>query len=141
MITIRRFAVLLLLVTSGAVASSAQQEMHGRFSLPYEVKWQAAQIPAGQYQFWIRPQGLGGMLRLEKLDGDRRFFAMAVPRVEACEQHPGDGQLVLQSISGQSVAVTMQLPEFGALVKFDAPSDSANPEYRLALVPTGTAGH
>ena len=75
MTSIRRFiyASLLVLTTLNLAPSlaSAQEPASGRFTLPHDVLWGKANVPAGDYRFSYDSNGISGVLSLSKLDGAR----------------------------------------------------------------------
>jgi hypothetical protein len=64
--SIRRFAlsslVLALFASCLGAASARAQEFAGKFTLPFEARWGAATLPAGDYTFTIDEAMAGGAL-------------------------------------------------------------------------------
>jgi hypothetical protein len=141
MTSIRRFvyASLLVLTTLHLTPStaSAQEAARGTFTLTRDVHWGSAKIPAGDYRFSYEPNGVMGMLTLNKLDGTPKGYLLLVHDME--ESKPSDlSRLVLKTARDGSYVSAMQLPEFGMTLHFAAPSRTSEKQIARAL-PTATA--
>jgi len=125
MTSIRRFiyASLLVLTTLNLAPSlaSAQEPASGRFTLPHNVLWGKANVPAGDYRFSYDSNGISGVLSLSKLDGARKGYLLLVNDVDETTQL-GPSRLVLNTSPDGSYVSAMQLPEFGMTLYFRAPS-------------------
>ena len=58
--SIRKFAyaaVLTLSALNFAPSLASAQDEGGKFTLPHEVLWQNAVVPAGEYRFSLQPMG------------------------------------------------------------------------------------
>ncbi len=80
--SIRRFSFAVVLTLSAlgqfAALAHAQSPVQGRFNLPYEVNWENTVVPAGDYEFYLRPAGGSELLTLEKVGGSSfGFLALA----------------------------------------------------------------
>jgi hypothetical protein len=126
--SIRKFAYATLLAFTtlnfAPPLSSAQEPARGKFTLPHDVRWENAVVPAGDYQFDYQAAG-SGILRLSKLSGDRAGFMLLVrdtdETVTETRTH-GASQLVLETDAGTSYVSAMELPAFGMTLHFAAPS-------------------
>jgi len=122
MISIRKFAyATLLALTTLSFApclARAQGPLQGRFTLPHDVHWQNAVVPAGDYQYSLS-DGME-VLRLSKLSGPRTGFMFLVR--ETGETRPSDlNQLVLEKTPEGSYVSAMYLPELGMRLHFSVP--------------------
>lgn len=126
MTTIRRFIYAALLAVSALsfapTLASAQESARGEFTLPHDVHWSNAAVPAGEYRFSFEPAGAMGMLTLARMSGGRRAgFVILVSNTD--EAKPSDlNRLVLETTAQGSYVTTMQLPEFGLTLHFPVPS-------------------
>jgi hypothetical protein len=81
------FAVILTLGALGQLAglAYAQSPVQGRFNLPYEVNWENTVVPAGEYEFYLRPAGGSDLLTLQKIGGVSWGFLVLVHEPVASE--------------------------------------------------------
>lgn len=119
MTTIRKFAytvVLALSTVTFAPGLAHAQVARGRFTLPHDVRWQNATVPAGEYQFSFSGGGLA-VLRLTKLDGKGAGFMFLVRDTEPGKPS-GLNQLVLEDTPEGSYVSEMQLLDYGMTLRF-----------------------
>ena len=125
MTSIRRFfyASLLALttLTYAPGLASAQEPASGKFTLPHDVHWGQANVPAGEYRFSYAYNGVSGIFSLSKLDGARKGYLFLVNDVNETTQ-VGPSRLVLSTTPEGSYVSYMQLPEFGMTLHFPLPS-------------------
>lgn len=107
------YAALLALstLTSVPVTAFAQTTARGKFTLPHEVHWENATVPAGNYQFSLE-SGSIEVLRLDELNGSRAAFTLVV-RDEQPNQRNDLNRLVLEATPRGPYVTTMQLSDFG----------------------------
>ena len=133
--SIRNFAYAALLafttLTFMPSAAFGQEHAHGAFTLTHDVRWQNANIPAGEYKFSFAPEGAGGMLVLSKLNGARTGFMLMVTDAEE-SKITSLNRLVIENISGGTYVSAMQLPEFGMTLHFVTPPRTAEKEIAKA---------
>jgi hypothetical protein len=126
MTNIRKFVYATLLALStlsfAPALASAQEPARGQFTLPHDVHWQNAVVPAGEYRFSFEADGAMGMLTLARMSGGPRTgFVFLVSNTD--EAKPSDvSLLVLETTPQGSYVTTMQLPEFGMTLHFPVPS-------------------
>jgi hypothetical protein len=142
MTLIRKFVLAALLAASALplapTVASAQQPAHGKFSLPHDVRWGSAKVPAGEYAFSFDPETASPVLILSKVSGVPTGFLMLVPSIEDCK--PSDvNRLVLASTPEGSYVSKMQLPEFGMTLAFTVPSHPAEKQTAKAVT-TASSG-
>jgi len=141
--SIRKFlyATLLALTTLNFLPTlaAAQEPAHGKFTLTHEVRWQNAIVPAGDYRFWFESDGVGGVLKLNKLNGSSAGFMFLVRDME--EAKPRDvSELVLDKTPAGSYVSAMQLPEFGMTLHFAVPSQTSEKQIARAGTAALTSG-
>lgn len=135
--SIRRYlyAALLALTTinvAPTMASAQDPVARGRFTLPHEVYWENAVVPAGNYRFSIDSDSIG-VLRIDKVSGAPAGFMFLIRKQEAAQ--PSDiNRLILESTDGTSYVSAMQLPDFGITLNFTVPAST--PEKQLANAAT-----
>jgi len=136
MTTIRKFVYTMLLALSTLsfepALASAQEPARGQFTLPHDVHWQNALVPAGEYRFSYQADGAMGMLTLSRVSSGRRAgFLFLVSNTD--EAKPSDvSRLVLESTREGSYVTTMQLPEFGMTLHFPVPSHTTEKQIAKA---------
>ena len=122
--TVRKYfyAALLALGTLNFLPAraSAQQPVHGHFTLPHEVRWQSAIVPAGDYRFSIESDGFD-VLYLDKISGTPAGFMFLVHDKQVAKP-PDLNRLLLQTTPTGSYVSALQLPEFGLTLSFRVPS-------------------
>lgn len=101
--------------------ASAQEPVHGKFTLTHDVLWQNAKIPAGDYQFSFAPDTPSRMLRLSKINGNRAAYWLMVPAADEAKGS-GSNRLTLETTPGGSYVSAMHLPEFSMTLYFSVPS-------------------
>ena len=123
--SIRKFAYAVVMTLSALnfapSLASAQEPASGRFTLPHDVHWGKANVPAGEYRFSYAYNGVSGILSLSKLDGARKGYLFLVNDVNETTQL-GPSRLVLSTTPEGSYVSYMQLPEFGMTLHFPLPS-------------------
>ena len=116
-------AVLTLSALNFAPSLASAQDAAGTFTLPHEVHWQNAVVPAGNYRFTIASGGPSEMLTLRKIGGSGAGFMMLVVDTEVSK--PSDvSELVMVPRPTGSFVSTMQLPEFGVTLHFAVPAET-----------------
>ena len=126
---IARVALTMLLTLFSLNAAFGQSLGAGRFTLPHEVHWQNAVVPAGEYRFSFESKGPAQMLVLQKLDAPRNGFMILINDATATKME-GEDRLLLVSASGQSFVSAMELPQFETTLHFSVPKQA--PEKQMA---------
>jgi hypothetical protein len=124
--------VLVLSALNFSPSLASAQDEGGRFTLPHEVHWQNAIVPAGDYSFTLQSVGSSEMLTLRKLSGVPASFMLMVNHSDA----PGNSEtarIVLASRAGVSYVNTMNLPQSEMALHF------AIPRIGKEIAPIGTA--
>jgi hypothetical protein len=125
--SIRKFAyaaVLTLTALNLAPSLASAQDEGGRFTLPHEVNWQNAVVPAGDYRFSLQPMGPSEMLTLTRTSGKPASFMLYAKDVDV-DTGSETARLVIQkSKSGTSYVSAMDLPQFEVTLHFAAPANS-----------------
>ncbi|MFZ0773729.1 MAG: hypothetical protein WCA49_06190 [Candidatus Sulfotelmatobacter sp.] len=123
--SIRKFAyaaVLTLSALNFAPSLASAQDEGGSFTLPHEVHWQNAVVPAGDYKFTLQGVGPSEILTLRKISGAPASFMLLVNDTEANGSETAS--LVIDSKAGKSYVSAMNLPQFEVSLHFAAPANS-----------------
>ncbi|HUA15027.1 MAG TPA: hypothetical protein VMG31_07005 [Verrucomicrobiae bacterium] len=144
MTSIRKFVYAGLLALTALsfvpVPAYSQTTANGQFTLPHDVHWQNAVVPAGEYSFKLNSEGAMGVLTLSKLSGSRTSLIFLVNDTDELKAS-GISRLVLDSTASGSYVSAMQLPQFGITLHFAVPA--ATEEKQMAKAETtglGSAG-
>ena len=116
--------------------ASAQEPVHGKFTLTHDVYWGKAKVPAGEYAFSFDRNATSPVLNLSKLNGARTGFMVLVPAMEDTKASD-ESRLLLESTADGSYVTAMQLPEFGMTLHFGIPRVV---EKQIAKAGIGAAG-
>jgi hypothetical protein len=133
MTSLRKFAstaVLTLGALSLVSTVASAQSARGSFTLPHEVHWQNAVVPAGTYNFSLEPKGPSQLLTLRSLSGRDGFMIMV--NAIGSSRFSDLNRLEVVSRAGKSFVRTMDLPQFETVLHFSVPSESAGKELALA---------
>jgi hypothetical protein len=141
--SIRRFSFAVVL-TIGALGqfvglAHAQEPMHGKFTLPYEVRWEKAVVPAGDYGFSLQPMGPFEILSLQKISGGARYgFFMMIHSSETARS-TDLSKLVLVTKGDQRFVSSMQLANSGVTLDFAVPDEPVHSSKQIAQAEAATA--
>jgi len=129
--SIRKFAYAAALTLSAlnfAPNLASAQDEGGTFTMPHQVHWQNAIVPAGDYKFTLQSMGPSEMLKLRKISGAPASFMLLVNDTTAAHDSAPAG-LTINSKLGESYVSAMNLPLFEVTLHFAAP---ANPAKEMA---------
>jgi hypothetical protein len=132
------FAAVLTLGALGQFVglAHAQESMHGKFTLPYEVRWEKTVVPAGDYGFSLQPMGSFEILMLQKISGGARYgFFMMIHSPETARSIDLS-KLVLVTKGDQRFVSSMQLASSGVILDFAVPDEPAHSSKQIARAET-----
>jgi hypothetical protein len=119
--------------------ASAQERVHGKFTLTHEVHLGTAKLAAGDYEFFFDPGSGTRMLSLSKLSGTRAGYMVLVPATD--DAKPSDqSRLLLVATPDGSYISAMQLPEFGMTLHFAVPSHTTERQIAKAGTTSAASG-
>jgi hypothetical protein len=135
--SIRKFAyaaVLVLSALSFSPSPASAQDEGGTFTLPHDVHWQDAVVPAGEYRFSLQPMGPSEILTLTKTAGKPASFMLFAKDTDTIASSD-TARLIIESKSGTSYVSAMHLPQFEVTLHFAVPANSGKEvaELRSAL--------
>jgi hypothetical protein len=131
-------ALLGLTTLNFAPATAAQTSMRGKFTLPHDVHWENAIVPAGDYQFSLESDTIE-VLRLDELNGAHAGFTFVV-REEATAERKEVSRIMLETTSEASYVTAMQLPAYGRALNFNVPASIAKKQVAKAASPPSALG-
>ena len=91
-------AVALAAVCTNAVSAVAQNAFHGSFTLPAEVRWQGATLPAGDYTLTMKSVTAPNLIVLEGPNGSSFVSAIVGDR----DKISGPSVLIVEHRAGKS---------------------------------------
>ena len=103
--------------------TASAQAARGHFTLPHDVRWQNAAVPAGDYRFTIDSKGASAILTLTKMSGERTGFMLLVNDIDTATT-PGIDKLVLHTKGEGKFVSEMELPEYGMTLHFRVPAEA-----------------
>lgn len=109
------FAGVLMANLGFSIAASAQPAWQGKFTLPYEVHWNHAVLPAGNYTITMESKHAPAIIRTA--NGDRSFYT-GVPAVVGSEA--GGASLLITTRNGQHTVRSLNAPMLGTSFVFRA---------------------
>ncbi len=114
MLAIAAFA--LAAVCASANPATAQGVYKGSFTLPHEVRWQNATLPAGDYTFELKSMEASSLIRLNGPKGSQ-FIPALVANEKASEQ----SMLVIETRGSVSAVTELRLSGIGRTLRYAAP--------------------
>jgi hypothetical protein len=133
------YAALMALSTLNfAPTTAAQTSMRGKFTLPHDVHWENAIVPAGDYQFSLDSDAIE-VLRLDELSGAHAGFTFVVHE-EAADERKEVSRIMLETTSAGSYVTSMQLPAYGRALNFNVPASIAKKQIARAATPPPASG-
>jgi hypothetical protein len=120
-------------ICASASAASAQSVFKGTFTLPEDVQWGNALLPAGDYSFSLKSASAPAQITLNGPNGGAFILASVTDKREE-----GDSSNLTIERRGRTHYVhTMYLAELGLELRYQVPSIPKN-ERQLAQGPAST---
>ena len=120
-------------------AANAQPSFAGKFTLPYEVRWGQAVLPAGDYV--IRMDSTASPAKISPANGSSAGVYTEYPLVE--DSHMSGVYLTITNHANQRRVRSLNLPQFGKAIVFAPLTKSEQEELAKAgqinTVPVVTA--
>jgi hypothetical protein len=100
--------------------ASAQAAVRGHFTLPNEVHWQQATLPAGDYTFSIKTTSGPAQMELQGPNGGAFVVALTSSKSEIS----GKSALILEYHSGRRIVRELYLAPIGLRLHYFVPNSS-----------------
>jgi hypothetical protein len=126
-------AIGLFSVAASALPAAAQVVYKGQFTLPHEVRWQNAKLPAGNYTFSL--PSLVSFSRMTITGPNGSVFEVA--HVNPDHRSEGPSVLILEQRDGTYFVREMDLSEVAVQICYNVPKQSRSDE-QLAQAPATT---
>jgi len=125
--TLRLLAILMLATCAFTAVANAQASFTGKVTLPYEVHWGTAILPAGEYT--ITMNTLHSVTLVQSARNETAFYTK-MPLVQDSTNRPAS--LMITSLRGEHRVQSMNLPEFGRSFVYERPSKAEQEEIAKA---------
>ena len=112
-IVLRVIFGVLLATSLFSAAANAHPTFAGKFTLPYEVHWGQAVLPAGDY--YIRMSATQPLAVITSVSGNMGVFTQA-PKV--ADSEPGGRCLTITNLGNERRVRSLNLPEIGKIIIF-----------------------
>ena len=123
-------AVALFSVVACALPASAHEAVKGHFTLPYQVRWQGASLPAGDYTFSL--ESLAGQSPMTLRGPNGAMFQLG--HISAGQPSEKASVLILEWRDGAYFVREMDLSNLGVQIRYDVPKQ-ARSDKQLAHAP------
>lgn len=130
--------MLALTTLSFAPSLASAQVAQGRFTLRHDVRWQNANVPAGDYRFSYDSNRPLGVLVLTKVNGATAGFVIMVPDTDTMNGN-GQSRLILNTSATGTYVSDMLLPDSGVTLHFRTPRSAEKQIAKAATAATGDA--
>jgi len=126
MLVIASFA--LAAVGASAIPAPAQDVCKGSFTLPREVRWQNATLPAGDYTFEMKSLGAPSLITVKGPDGSHFITALV-----ADQKASAQSMLIIENRGNTSTVRELRLSAIGRSLRYAVPK--APKEVEVAQAP------
>jgi hypothetical protein len=118
------FQILALVALTGVLAprvATAQQDESGKFTLPAEVHWGAAVLPAGDYSFSVDSLEASTRLYIFRESGPAVGYMITAQARDTMPLSSEKDHLVLEQKDGVVCVTELQLGSEGLVLRFATP--------------------
>jgi hypothetical protein len=107
----------LIAICASASSASAQNAFQGKFTLPNDVRWENASLPAGDYTFSLRSASVPAQVFLQGPNGGAFILTSVTDK-----RNEGDSsKLTIEHRGGISFVRSMYLADLGVELTYRAP--------------------
>jgi hypothetical protein len=123
----------LIAICASASSATAQNAFQGKFTLPNDVRWANASLPAGDYTFSLSSTAMSGRVFLQGPNGG----AFILTSVTDQHNEGNSSKLTIEHRGGISFVRSMYLADVGVELTYPAPKTSKK-DVELAQGPVST---
>jgi hypothetical protein len=110
-------AIALIAICAAPAPAAAQNVYNGRFTLPEDVRWGAALLPAGEYTFSLKSSVLPAQIVIHGSNGT----SMVLTSNTVPKKGDAPSSLTIQHRFGMRVVSDLYLAELGIDLRYAAP--------------------
>ena len=112
-------AALVATALLAATTMNATPPFQGKFSLPYEVRWGRAMLPAGEY--WLRVDYVGPatIVTVQRAESGKKVAMLLSPVSEEDKNTKDGSALLIASKGGQRIVHSLKLAELREVFIYD----------------------
>jgi hypothetical protein len=110
----------LIAICASASSASAQNAFQGKFTLPNDVRWANASLPAGDYTFSLSSTSVPGQVILQGPNGGAFILTSVIDK----RNEGGSSKLTIEHRGGISFVRSMYLADLGVELTYRAPKTS-----------------
>jgi hypothetical protein len=116
-----RLLVAALVATAlfAAATLNATPPFQGKFSLPYEVRWGRAILPAGEYRLRVDNVDTVTIVTVQQAESGKTVAMLPFPIRESDKNVRDGSALLIASKGGQRTVHTLKLAELGEVFIYD----------------------
>jgi hypothetical protein len=123
----------LIAICASASSASAQNAFQGKFTLPNDVRWANASLPAGDYTFSLNSTTMAGRVFLQGPNGGAFILTSVIDN-----RNEGDSsKLTIERRGGNSFVRSMYLADLGVELTYSTPK-TPKQDVELAKGPVST---
>jgi hypothetical protein len=124
--------------TAKAQSNAAEGDVRGKFTLPYEVHWGKAVLPAGDYLLTFTPDMVPALISIQD-QKSRRAVALESTAIRE-DNSDGQSALVIGSRGDQHVVESLRIEELGETFVYQrAPRQAVEEARKTRTVPVVVA--
>lgn len=112
-------ATLALATLFAAANLNATPTYKGKFSLPYEVRWGGATIPAGEYLLQVDYVAAVTLVTIQEAKSNKTIAILRVPSSEGSNNKQDGNALLIASRGKQRIVHSLRLAELGQVFIYE----------------------
>ena len=102
-----------------ATTMNATPSFRGKFSLPYEVRWGKAMLPAGEYWLQVDYVDTAKVVTIQEAKSNKTVAIFLSPITEGDKNIKDGSALLIASKGGQRIVHSLKLAELGEVFIYD----------------------
>jgi hypothetical protein len=111
-------AIAAIAICASATPAAAQNAFQGSFTLPSDVRWQGAMLPAGDYTFTMKSAAVPAQIIVKGSNGNAAFVVTVATNTRVT----GQGScLVIEDRGGNGFVSELYLADIGLHLRYGVP--------------------